>query len=348
MRIKTLLPFLRQAGSFSAVAVIDPAIAHPMPSNHLSTILALLGIEPRPASHHERWLSMAGGLLGIALIFTAAAFGPAGVSSTLVVASMGASAVLVFAVPHGALSQPWPVLGGHLISAFVGVSAGLLVPLPALAGPLAVGVAILAMHYTRCLHPPGGATALAAVIGGDAITSLGYGYLLAPVLSNVMLLLVAGIAFNYPFRWRRYPAALARPLTRTAAPETMPSAEPPAPTLSHADLVYALSEIDSFIDVSEGDLLRIYELATLHATEEHLPPDAIQPARCYSNGRFGADWAVRCVVEVVGGAADDQVLYRGVAGADRRRSGTLPKADFARWARYEVERDETTWRPVER
>jgi len=290
---------------------------------------------------------MAGGVLGIALVFTAAAIGPVGTGSTLVVASMGASAVLVFAVPHGALSQPWPVIGGHLISAFIGVSAALLVPQPALAGPLAVGIAILAMHYARCLHPPGGATALAAVIGGDAIRSLGYSYLLAPVLSNVLLLLLAGIAFNYPFRWRRYPAALARPLTRAAAPETMPSAEPPAPTLTHADLVYALSEIDSFIDVSEGDLLRIYELATRHASEEHLPADTIEPGRCYSNGRFGAEWAVRCIVDAPDDAAQDLLIYRGVAGADRRTSGTMRRSDFARWASYEVERDETTWRPVD-
>jgi CBS-domain-containing membrane protein len=304
-------------------------------------VLALLGIEPHPVSHHERWLSMAGGLVGIALVFVTVDLWPPGAAHGLVVASMGASAVLVFGVPHGALSQPWPVLGGHLLSALTGVTVARLLPDPLLAGPLAVGLAILVMHYTRCLHPPGGATALAAVIGGDPITGLGYGYVLAPVLENVLLLLAVGFLFNYPFRWRRWPAALVRP----SAP--LPAASPAAagaPLLEHADLVYALSEIDSFIDVSEGDLLRIYDLATRHAEGEPLPVEAIRAGCCYSNGRFGTDWSVRCIVDV---SADlQQVIYRGVAGADRRRSGTLSRADFARWARYQVERDETTWRPV--
>jgi CBS-domain-containing membrane protein len=313
-----------------------------MPTTSLAArVLNLLGIESHPVSHHERWLSMAGGVIGIALVFTAMDLGPPGMAHGLVVASMGASAVLVFGVPHGALSQPWPVVGGHLVSALIGVTMARFVGDPLLAGPLAVGLAILAMHYARCLHPPGGATALAAVIGGDAVTALGYGYVLAPVLENVLLLSAAGFLFNFPFRWRRWPAALVR------APVTAPPPAPVAgagPTLEHADLVYALTEIDSFIDVSEGDLLRIYDLATRHAEGEPLPADRIRAGCCYSNGRFGADWAVRCIVDV--SEDQKQVIYRGVAGADRRRSGTLSRADFARWARYRVERDETTWRPV--
>ena len=312
--------------------------------SHRHRLAALLGIESHPASHYERWLSMLGGLLGIALVFAAAGLHPLGAGSALVVASMGASAVLVFAVPHGALSQPWPVFGGHLISAFIGVTVAKLVGPPALAGPVAVGLAILAMHYTRCLHPPGGATALAAVIGGPAIQGLGYGYLLAPVLVNVALLLLAGAAFNYPFRWRRYPAALAS----VGHAKPADASEPAAPGLAHADLVYALSQIDSFIDVSEEDLVHIFDLATRHAVEVRLGTDAIRPGHCYSNGRFGPDWAVRCIVDVSDDAEQELVIYRGVAGADRRTSGTLTRAAFARWASYEVERDDTTWRPVQR
>ncbi|MGB5735601.1 MAG: HPP family protein, partial [Thiohalocapsa sp.] len=322
----------------------------PMPhwSNH--RLRSLLGIESSPVSHHERWLSMAGGLLGIALVFAAAALHPLGAGSALVVASMGASAVLVFAVPHGALSQPWPVLGGHLISACVGVTVAKLPVPPALAGPMAVGIAILAMHYARCLHPPGGATALAAVIGGNEILALGYGYLLAPVLVNVALLLLAGVAFNYPFRWRRYPAALVRTSSK-AAPTGRQAARPPdgaLPPLAHEDLIYALGRVDSFIDVSEEDLVRIYDLAARHAGETQTVVQDVRPGRCYSNERFGADWAVRCIVDASDDPKQDLVIYRGVAGADRRTSGTMSRGEFARWARHEVERDETTWRRVVR
>ncbi|HYN76772.1 MAG TPA: HPP family protein [Lamprocystis sp. (in: g-proteobacteria)] len=307
-------------------------------------LLAVLGIESRPASHRERWLAVVGGALGVALIFAAAALHPLGPGSALVVASMGASAVLIFAVPHGAMSQPWPVFGGHLLSAFIGVTAAYSVPTAALAGPLAVGLAIAAMHYTRCLHPPGGATALAAVIGGAEVQALGYGYLLAPVLVNVALLLAAGVLFNYPFRWRRYPAALAAPLapaTASSAPESRDS-----PPLSHADLAYALRRIDSFIDVSEADLVQIFSLATQHAREHQAEGLEVRPGRYYSNGRYGVDWAVRRVL-VVGSGGDDATLsYRVAAGAGRRTRGTVTRAAFADWARHEVERDENTWRRV--
>ncbi|MFX8373896.1 HPP family protein, partial [Acinetobacter baumannii] len=80
--------------------------------------------------------------------------------------SMGASAVLLYAVPHGALSQPWAVLAGHAVSAVAGVAAARNISDPALAAAVAVGTAILAMHYLRAIHPPGGATALTAVVGG--------------------------------------------------------------------------------------------------------------------------------------------------------------------------------------
>jgi CBS-domain-containing membrane protein len=121
---------------------------------------------------------------------------------------MGASAVLLFAVPHGALSQPWPVLGGHVISALIGVSCAKFIPLPLLAAAFSVALAIGAMHYLNCIHPPGGATALSAVIGGDAIHQLGFQYVLTPVLLNTIIVLIVAILFNYPFHWRRYPLAL--------------------------------------------------------------------------------------------------------------------------------------------
>jgi CBS-domain-containing membrane protein len=160
------------------------------------------------SSHLEKWISAVGGmvsLVGIMLI-SHASLGLEG--GSMLVASMGASAVLLFAVPHGALSQPWPVFGGHLISALIGVTCAKLIPEPTLAAGLAVALAIGAMHYLNCLHPPGGATALSAVIGGQAVHQLGYQYLLTPVLLNVVTLLLIAIVFNYPFRWRRYPLSI--------------------------------------------------------------------------------------------------------------------------------------------
>lgn len=158
--------------------------------------------------HVEKWISAFGGmvsLIGVMLI-SHASLGMEG-GATLV-ASMGASAVLLFAVPHGALSQPWPVLGGHVVSALIGVTCAKFIPDPTVAAALAVALAIGAMHYLNCLHPPGGATALSAVIGGVAVQQLGYQYVLTPVLLNAVTILLIAIAFNYPFHWRRYPLSI--------------------------------------------------------------------------------------------------------------------------------------------
>lgn len=129
-----------------------------------------------------------------------------GTDRTLVIASFGASAVLVFGAVQSPFAQPRNLLGGHLISALVGVSTyQLLSSHPLLGGALAVATSIALMQVTRTFHPPGGGTALIAVIGGDSIHALGYYYILAPVLLGALILLIAGLLVNNLSRARRYP-----------------------------------------------------------------------------------------------------------------------------------------------
>ena len=188
----------------------------------------------------------------------------------LAVASMGASAVLLFAAPHGAMSQPWPVFGGHLVSALIGVAcARWLGAEPMLAASLAVALSIAAMYGLRCLHPPGGATALYAVLGSETVHALGYGYVFSPVLLNAVVLLGVAVVFNYPFDWRRYPQSWHLRQSGNLV-VTEPAEERMIP---HDNLVYALSRIDTFVDVSEADLQRIYVLAL--AGRPQLHPDAV-------------------------------------------------------------------------
>ena len=216
-------------------------------------------------SEREHWISAGGGLLGIMAVLWVGHIWLDGHGGLLAVASMGAASVLLFAVPHGALSQPWPVLGGNLVSAVIGVTcARWLAADPMLAASLAVALSILAMYILRCLHPPGGATALYAVLGGDAVHALGYGYVLSPVLLDVVMLLSVAVVFNYPFAWRRYPQSWHRASTQPDVRVDQAGATKEEFMIPHSSLVYALSQLDTFVDVSEADLQRIYALAIRH------------------------------------------------------------------------------------
>jgi CBS-domain-containing membrane protein len=302
------------------------------------------GIELNPVSHAERLVSALGGFLGILFILLASRMMLGeGDAAALIVGSMGASAVLLFGVPHGPLSQPWALVGGHGISAIIGVTVALLMPPGFVAAALAVGLAIGAMHYLRCIHPPGGATAITAVIGGPAVHALGYRFLLTPVLLNVAIILVTAIGVNAFFTWRRYPAALVRRKKPDVESEKRHRV---AGSLAHSDIEYALRKLNSVVDVTESDLARIYELAAEHAKSAHVDPWQVHLHHSYSNGRYGEDWAIRQVVDEsrVSDPDKDLVIYKVVAGKDQRKSGVCTRAEFATWARYEVFQDEANWK----
>ncbi|MBN2528949.1 MAG: HPP family protein [Deltaproteobacteria bacterium] len=124
----------------------------------------------------------------------------------LLVGSFGASAVLLFGAPAAPLSQPRNLVGGHVISALVGVTTYLLLGwnIP-LAAATAVATAITVMQLTGTLHPPGGATALIAVIGNERVHELGYLYALAPIGLGAMILLVVALITNNSTRRSKYP-----------------------------------------------------------------------------------------------------------------------------------------------
>ncbi|MCP4334553.1 MAG: HPP family protein [Gammaproteobacteria bacterium] len=222
----------------------------------LHNFFETIGFSAYKSGNGEVLVSVVGGLVGILGIFlvSEAVFGHE--VSVMIVPSMGASAVLLFAAPHAPFSQPWNVMVGHLLSAVIGIACWQWVPQIALAASAAVGLAIGAMYITRSLHPPGGATALAAVIGTEELHGLGFGYVFQPILVNVVVILLVAILFNGLFKWRRYPAHL----QVQVQPES--SEVGGYAPINHEDFVYALSQIDTIVDASEDDLLKIYHLAT--------------------------------------------------------------------------------------
>ncbi len=126
---------------------------------------------------------------------------------TLLIGSFGASSVLIYGNIGSPLAQPKNLFLGHIISAFVGVTAyKLLGNYIWIAAPLAVSTSIIAMQMAKALHPPGGATALIAVTGGPGITNLGYEFVLSPVFTGVFILFLAALVFNNITPKRQYPA----------------------------------------------------------------------------------------------------------------------------------------------
>lgn len=217
----------------------------------------LAGFWPAPVhvSALERGRSVLGAAVGVlvtALLspwFAGSALGP------WIVAPIGASAVLIFAVPSSPLAQPWSVVGGNVVSALVGIACFAWLGGSAWAAAGAVGLAIAAMFSLRCLHPPGGATALLMVLGHVA----SFQYALFPVLTNVLLITIAGVLYNNATR-RRYPHS---------AP-VAPRGEQPPSRFSAADLDVAMAHYNQVLDVDREDLTELLHQAELAAYQRNL------------------------------------------------------------------------------
>jgi CBS domain-containing membrane protein len=199
------------------------------------------------ATARGRLFACLGAAVGIALAgLIAGWFHGDGEALPWLVAPMGASAVLLFAVPASPMAQPWPIIGGNTISALVGFAVGQAIGHGALACGVGVGLAIAVMSVTRSLHPPGGAAALTGVIGGSLVDSAGWWFPLAPVALDAVLLVAVGLLFH---RLSGHPY----PHLGGAAPT-----EDPAPArrfeVSDEDLDAVLAESGETYDIDREDL----------------------------------------------------------------------------------------------
>jgi len=231
-------------------------------------------------------------------------------------APLGASAVLVFAVPASPLAQPWAVIGGNVLSALVGAACAALILDPAWAGAAAVALAIALMFSLRCLHPPGGATALLV-----AMSAANWRFAFFPMLVNSVLLVAGGILYNTA-TGRRYPHGQTKPL---------PSA-PPLGRFSEADLDAALAHYNQFLDVSRddlGDLLRFAETAAYERNFGNLVCRDImsrEPIAAQFGDRLDEAWAIM---------REKRIKALPVTDRSRRVVGIVTVADFLEHAGFE-------------
>jgi len=273
--------------------------------NILRKLKNTLGID-NSVSTAEILASTLGGFIGIFLISGISFYFTGASGAALIVPSMGASAVLVFAVPHGKLSQPWALFGGQLSSAFVGVACYQLVPDLFLASGLAVGLAIGTMHVLRCIHPPGGATALVAVVGSAQIHALGFEYVLIPVLLNTVVIFITAFVFNSFFPWRRYPTSMMR-FTDTPTIEK----QKPSRYIEREYIERALSDIDLVVDLNVEDLQQLFALTLEHAETPTFSAKQIDPKK-------------------------DMVIYRVAEGQGLQSADSCTRSEFALWANREL------------
>lgn len=300
--------------------------------NLLKKLKNTLGIDTS-VSTAEILASTLGGFIGIFLISMISFYFTGANGAALIVPSMGASAVLVFAVPHGKLSQPWSLFGGQLSSAFIGVSCYLLIPDLFLAAGLAVGLAIGTMHVLRCIHPPGGATALVAVVGSAQIHALGFEYILTPVLLNTVVIFITAFVFNSFFPWRRYPTSMMR-FTDTPSIEE----QKPSRYIEKAHIERALSDIDLIVDLNVDDLQQLFALTLEHAETPKFSTKQIIMGHYYTNSKHGAQWSVRQIIDEAKSddPKKDMVIYRVVEGQGLQSADSCTRSKFAQWAVREL------------
>lgn len=154
----------------------------------------------------EHLYSFIGSFMGIAIIAFIQSKTLANIDNVFLIGSFGASSVLIFGAIQSPLAQPRNLVGGHVISAIIGVTIYKTLPnILWITAPLAVSLSIVMMQITKTLHPPGGAAALIAIIGTDKIKQLGYWYVLTPVLTGTLILLIVALVFNNLTPNRKYP-----------------------------------------------------------------------------------------------------------------------------------------------
>ncbi len=227
---------------------------------------------PPSTNMRERLRACVGAGLGIVLTgaISAGVLGPQ-TAALWLMAPMGASAVLLFAVPSSPLAQPWSIVGGNLVSALIGVACSQLITARVAAAGAAIFLAIAAMILLRCLHPPSGAVALTAVLGGPVVQAAGYGFVAAPVALNSLLLLAVALLYNNA-TGRPYPQA-----QQLATGRTRPADAPGLAGLGYQpeDLQAALKQDNQTLDISPAHLEHL-----LRQTEMQAFSRQVGDARC--------------------------------------------------------------------
>jgi len=206
----------------------------------------------------QQWAILAASFITMLIVGVVSTWAAPSVHPILLVASIGASVVLVFVLPNSPVSQPYPLLMGQFVCAVIGVSSAYLPFDLYINAAICVSGCMLAMFLFNCMHPPGGATALMPVIVGAPAVG-GYNFVFYPVLFNMFVLIVLGMAFHRWWLKQDYPS---KPLSSNDSIHKHKDASPLARLgIEKEDLKSALHEFDAYLNITEKDLSQVYNLA---------------------------------------------------------------------------------------
>lgn len=266
--------------------------------------------------HREKTRAMLGATLGV-LIAASLSHMLTGAASAhpWMIASLGASAVLIFLLPSSPLAQPWPVLIGNSVGAVLGISCAILVPHPVAAVTLAIGLTMPTMFLLRCVHPPAAAIAIFTALHGID----DFRFALFPVLFDATVLVLVGTVYNR-LTGKRYPLSVTRPAQTPS---------PAAPRFAPEDLDAALAHYNQALNVSREDLEDLIDFAETAAfkrrlgTRECAAIMTAEPISTTADVSLKAAWALM---------RQHQIKALPVIDKDRRVTGILTVADFMRHA----------------
>nr|WP_174506791.1 HPP family protein [Acinetobacter sp. Marseille-Q1620] len=268
----------------------------------------------------ERLLCGLGALFGLAMS-SLISWHVLGGMNAWYIAPMGASSVLLFAVPASPLAQPWNMIVGNIIAGVIGVTCALYIPNLTEAFSLAVGLSIFLMMTTDSLHPPSGAVALTAVVGGDAVHQLGYYFIFYPVLLNSVLLLVVAIFFNR-LLGKQYPQVAQINIRSTDPTPTQKV------TIQPSDIQEVLNKQTELLDISEYDLQKIIleaqEKANQRSANSYLCQDIMTKDVISLNEQDDIHQALDKFRQV-------NLMSLPVVNDDKKLVGTLALYDVVEW-----------------
>jgi CBS domain-containing membrane protein len=285
----------------------------------LSAFIHYLTVEPIKLSLREKCLAVLTCLGAIWLTSGITQF-YAPINAPILIASMGASAVILFIIPSSPLAQPWPFVGGHLVSGLTGLIINHYQSDLTIAAALAIGLAVLMMILLRCLHPPGAATALAPILSTIHQPIINFEFLWLPLGINILIMLGLAVLINRFILKHSYPLPIP-----TSPLKSQPDTSTHLINIDEADVEKALSDLNLVVDIGDDELRKILTHLQLSSLQKNLGKLSCGDIMAENITTIGYDTTVETAWNLI---LDKQLKALPVLDQSQRVIGIVTRQDF--------------------